>query len=77
MSIPSAECRRRVLEELNVVVDRGGELDAGSPALAVQELDLHPPPEGLDHRIVICAADGSHRGSKAGVSDLAAEGPGG
>lgn len=66
-----------VVEELDVVVDRICELDPGLPAFAVEELDLHPPPERLDHRIVVGAADGSHRGSEASVSHLAAESPGG
>lgn len=60
-----------VVEEFDVVVDGAGELDPGLPAFAVEELDLHPPPERLDHRIVVCAADGPHRRSKAGAPNLA------
>jgi hypothetical protein len=65
------------VEVLDVVVDRGGELDAGLPALAVEELDLHASPERFDHRIVTRCADGAHRGREAGVSNLLAERPGG
>jgi hypothetical protein len=31
------------VEELDVVVDGGGEVDPGLPALAVEQLDLLPP----------------------------------
>ena len=34
-----------VVEELDVVVDRGGQLDAGLPGFAVEQLDLHAAPE--------------------------------
>lgn len=40
-----------VVEDLEVAEDLGGELDPGVPALAVEELDLHPRPERLDHRV--------------------------
>jgi hypothetical protein len=64
------------MEELDVVVDRGRELDSGLPGLAVDELDLHPAPEGLDHGVVVGAADGAHRWRQAGGADVVAEGPG-
>jgi hypothetical protein len=34
-----------VVEDLEVLEDRVGELDSGVPALAVEELDLHAAPE--------------------------------
>ena len=34
-----------VVEEFDVVVDRGGELDAGLPGFSVEQLDLHAAPE--------------------------------
>src|SRR5216117_4082063 len=42
-----------VVEDLQVLKDRVGQLDPGLPAVAVQQLDLHPGPERLDHGIVI------------------------
>src|SRR5690349_8708943 len=38
-----------VVEELDVVVDRGRELDPRLPGLAVEQLDLHAAPERFDH----------------------------
>ena len=47
-----------VVEDLEVVFeDRVRELDAGTPALPVQQLDLHPRPERFDHRVVIAVTD--------------------
>lgn len=65
-----------VVEVLDVVLDCCGELEAGLPAFAVEELDLHATPERLDHCIVVWRADGSHRWCEAGVADLLAERPG-
>src|SRR3954447_5485216 len=59
-----------VVEELDVVVDRGGELDAGLPRLAVEQFDLQAAPERFDHGIVLGAADGSHRRRQTGVADV-------
>ena len=65
VSMPRAEWRRAgVVEDLDVVVDRGGELDAGLPASAVEQLDLHPGPERFDHRRCRRGADRSHRGQR-------------
>jgi hypothetical protein len=56
-----------VVEDLEVVFeDRVRELDAGTPALPVQQLDLHPRPERFDHRVVIAVTDRTHRGSRIG-----------
>jgi hypothetical protein len=35
-------------------------LDSGVPAVSVQQLDLHPRPARLNHRIVIAVADRAH-----------------
>lgn len=50
-----------VVPDLEVFEDGVGQLDAGSPALAVEELDLHARPERLDHRVVEAIPDGAHR----------------
>lgn len=49
-----------VVPDFEVVEDRVGEFDAGLPVAAVEQLDLHAGPEGLDHRIVIAVADAAH-----------------
>ena len=49
-----------VVEYLEVFKDGCGELDAGLPALAVEQLDLHPRPERLDHRVVEAVTYRSH-----------------
>lgn len=36
-----------VVPELDVIVDRGSELDPRLPPPAIEELDLHPRPEAL------------------------------
>jgi hypothetical protein len=36
------------LWRIEVLEDGVGQLDAGPPAFAVEEFDLHPAPEGLD-----------------------------
>jgi hypothetical protein len=41
-----------VVEDLQVLKDRVGQLDAGAPAVPVQQLDLHTGPERLDHGMV-------------------------
>ena len=38
-------------------------LDAGLPALSVQQLDLHAAPECFDHGVIVRAADGAHDGA--------------
>lgn len=73
--VQGAVAPSRVMPDFDVVVDCAREFDPGLPALAVEQLDLHAPPEGLDYRIVVGSADGSHRRRKTSVSDLLAEGP--
>lgn len=50
-----------VVEHLDVLEERIRELDASLPLLPVQQLDLHPRPERLHHRIVEAIADGPER----------------
>src|SRR5215208_2106804 len=40
-----------VVEDLQVLNDRVGELDAGGPASLVEDFGLHPAPERFDHRV--------------------------
>ena len=54
-----------VVTHLDVVVDRRGELDAGSPPPAVEQLDLHAAPERLRDRVVTGVADRAERGQQA------------
>jgi hypothetical protein len=53
-----------VVPDLDVVVDRTGGFDACLPPSAVQELDLHPGPERLDHGIVERGTDGPTDGAR-------------
>ena len=46
-----------VVSDLEVLEDGVGQLDAGPPALAVEQLDLHPRPERLDHGVVEAVPD--------------------
>lgn len=58
-----------VVPDLDVVVDRAGELDTGLPSFAVQQLDLHSGPERLDHRIIERGADSTDRRRAASTCD--------
>ena len=53
-------------KDLQVLKDRISQLEAGPPAVPVQQLDLHPGPEGLDHGIVVADTDATHRGHQSG-----------
>ena len=50
----------RVVEILDVVGDSHAELFHGAPRAGVEQFCLHPPPERLDHCIVIAISNGSH-----------------
>jgi hypothetical protein len=52
-----------VVEDLQVLKDRVGQLDTGSPASPVEQLDLQPRPERLHHGVVVAVADRAHRGT--------------
>src|SRR4029450_5483189 len=65
-----------VVEDLQVLKDRIRQLDAGAPAVSVQQLDLHPRPERLDHGVVVAVADRPHRGHQPRVLGPLGERPG-
>ena len=44
-----------VMEDLQVLKDRIGELDASGPSPAIQQLGLHAGPEGLDYGVVVAS----------------------
>jgi hypothetical protein len=46
---------------VDVFGHRRGQFDSSKPKLAVQQLNLHLPPEGLNHHVVVAITDGSHR----------------
>jgi hypothetical protein len=52
-----------VVEQLQVLKDRVGQLDAGAPAVPVQQLDLHAGPERPGHGIVVAGADAAMEGT--------------
>jgi hypothetical protein len=66
-----------VVEDLDVFEDGIGDLDAGIPALPVEEFDLHRRPERSHHRVLERIADGSERGHESRAADLVGERPGG
>ena len=55
-----------VVEDLEVLEDRVGELDASLPLATVEQLDLHAAPERLDDRVVEAVTDRSHRRDEPG-----------
>src|SRR4051812_24112781 len=78
VSMPRLEWRwRRFVEDLDVLEDRVREFDPRLPAARVEQFDLHPRPERLDHRVVITVADRSHRREQAGLARAVGERPGG
>ena len=66
-----------VVEDFKVLEDRIGQLDAGSPAPAVQEFDLHARPERLDDGVIEAAPDRAHQLAESRVQGALGEGPGG
>ena len=53
----SAVAALSVVEDLEVLEDRVGKLEACAPAATVQQLCLHSSPERLHHRVVVSVAD--------------------
>jgi len=49
-----------VVPDLQVLEDRVAQLDAGAPALPVEELDRHASPGGLDHLVIEAIPDRAH-----------------
>jgi hypothetical protein len=66
-----------VVEDLDVFEDRVRELDPGLPAAGVEQFDLRPRPERLDHRVVIAVTNRSHRGEQPRLPRPVGERPGG
>jgi hypothetical protein len=54
-----------VVEVLDVVGHAEAELKVGSPALSIEQLDLHGAPEALHGGIVVAVADGAHGADEA------------
>jgi hypothetical protein len=55
-----AECgvaSTAVVEDLDALEDRVGELDSGLPLLAVEKFDLHRGPEAFHHGVVEAVGD--------------------
>ena len=50
-----------VVEDLEVFEYGVGQFDAGAPPLPVEELDLHPGPEGFDDGVVETVPDRARR----------------
>jgi hypothetical protein len=51
-----------VVEDLKVVEERIGQLNAGAPSLTVQQLDLQPGPGRFRYRFVKGIVDRTRRG---------------
>lgn len=49
-----------IVENLEVLKDGVAQLDSSTPALTVQELDLHSAPKRFRHRIVVADTNRSH-----------------
>ena len=66
-----------IVEDLEILEQRGGEFDPRVPPLAVQKLDLDATPERLDHGVVVTVTNRSHRRKEVRVEHAPCEGPGG
>ncbi len=56
-----------IVEDLKVVEDRVGQREPGVPSIPVQQLNLHPGPEGFHPAVVVAVANGPHRLHEAGI----------
>jgi hypothetical protein len=65
-----------VVEDLEVLEDRVGELEPVAPTLPVEQLGLHPAPDAFDHRVVVAVPDRPHEGHQTGGACPFGEGPG-
>src|ERR1035437_5741515 len=75
-----AQCRMTALaivEDLEALEDRIGQLDPCTPDAPVEQFDLHPAPERLDEGIVEATPDRAHRGHEARVERAPSERPAG
>jgi hypothetical protein len=64
-----------VVEDLQVLKDRVGEVDASGPPLTIQQFCLHARSEGPDHGVVVGVTDGAHRRQQPGVLGALGERP--
>jgi len=64
-----------IVEDLQVLKDRIGELEASALSPAVEQLGLHAGPEGLDGGVVVGVTDGAHGGQQSGVLGALGERP--
>ena len=64
-----------VMEDLQILKDRIGELETGPLPPAIQQLGLQPGPVRLDHGIVVGVTDGAHRGQQPGLLSALGERP--
>ena len=53
-----------IVEHLDVIEDGVGEFEASSPALAVEQFDLHARPKALHHRVNERVTDRAERGQQ-------------
>jgi hypothetical protein len=71
----SAVTALAVVEDLDVLEDRVGELQSGTPPVAVEQLGLQASLERLHHRVVKRVADTTHRERKTRALDAVTERP--
>ena len=64
-----------IVEDLEVLEDRARQLDSGLPPLPIEELDLHPAPEGFDDRVVEAVTHRAHGRQQPGIDSSTSEGP--
>ncbi len=64
-----------IVEDLQILEDRVGQLHSGLPCLSVEQLRLHTTPERLDHGVIKAHADRAHRREQSRVNGSAGEGP--
>lgn len=48
-----------VAEPFDVFEHRFGKIGAGVPVVSIVQFDSHPPPEGIDHGVVVRVTDGA------------------
>jgi hypothetical protein len=64
-----------IVENLQVLEDGAGQLDARAPARPIEQFDLHSTPERFDHRVVETITDGTHRRQQPGIGSATCERP--
>lgn len=64
-----------IVECLDVVEHRAGELETGPPTLTIEQLDLHARPEALHDRVIERVVVGAEKRHEPVPSDSLGEGP--